>query len=77
MYEFVILFCIVMGSGSATDARCEYMGSRDFVTASACFKAGQRFEQSLRAQHIEVWKDVPAGERASFVADVVCAEQSI
>lgn len=77
MYEFVILYCLVTGSGTATEARCEYLGRKNFVTASACYKAGRKVEEALRANHVMTWAEVPAGQRPSFVADIVCGEQSI
>ena len=77
MYEFVILYCLVMGSGTATEARCEYIGRKNFVTASACYKAGRRVEASLRDNHVRTWAEVPMNERPSFVADTRCGESSI
>lgn len=77
MYEFVILYCLVMGSGTATEARCDYIGRKNFVTASACYKSGKRAEDALRLNHVNTWAEVPIGERPSFVADMVCGEQSI
>ena len=77
MFEYVILYCLVMGSGTATEARCDYVGRKNFVTASACYRAGKQAEDALRVNHWETWAEVPIGERPRFVADVRCGEQSI
>jgi len=77
MYEYVILFCLVMSPGANTEARCEYIGKKNFATASACYRTGTKVEKALRDNHIATWSEVPAGQRPSFVSDVVCAESSI
>ena len=77
MFEYVILYCLVVGSGTATEARCEYLGRKNFVTASACYKSGKQAEDALRVNHLKSWAGVPMSERPSFVSDVRCGEQSI
>ena len=77
MFEYVILYCLVMGTGTATEARCDYIGRRNFVTASACYSSGKKAEDALRVNHLKSWAEVPMRERPSFVSDVRCGEQSI
>jgi len=75
MFEYMIMYCMVVGLGDDTQARCNIIRTGSYMSRPLCKRAAQLRENNLRWLHYE--KHGFGEHSPAFVADNFCQEKSI